>query len=127
MNGGFRAAVSGFLRKPHHAARLRAAEKNLGELALGGTAVGTGINTDKEFARRTIARLSTEMGLKMSEATNHFEAQGGKDAVVETSGALKTIAVSLIKIANDIRFLGSGPRLGLGEIKLPSTQPGSSL
>jgi len=111
----------------HGIARLRAAEKNLGELALGGTAVGTGINTHPEFARRTIARLAAETGLSMCEAPNHFEAQGGKDAVVETSGALKTIAVSLIKIANDIRFLGSGPRLGLGELRLPSTQPGSSI
>ena len=111
----------------HGIARLRAAEKNLGELALGGTAVGTGINTHPEFARRTIARLAAETGLSMCEAPNHFEAQGGKDAVVETSGALKTIAVSLIKIANDIRFLGSGPRLGLGELRLPATQPGSSI
>ena len=111
----------------HGIARLRAAEKNLGELALGGTAVGTGINTHPEFARRTIARLAAETGLSLCEAPNHFEAQGGKDAVVETSGALKTIAVSLIKIANDIRLLGSGPRLGLGELRLPATQPGSSI
>jgi fumarate hydratase, class II len=111
----------------HGLARLRAAEKNLGELALGGTAVGTGINTDPQFARRTIARIAAETGLGLREADNHFEAQGGRDAVVETSGALKTVAVSLIKIANDIRFLGSGPRLGLGELRLPSTQPGSSI
>jgi fumarate hydratase class II len=111
----------------HGVARVRAAQKNLGELALGGTAVGTGINTDKEFAGRTIARIATETGLSIREATNHFEAQGGRDALVETSGALKTIAVSLIKIANDIRFLGSGPRLGLGELRLPATQPGSSI
>src|SRR5277367_3896301 len=111
----------------HGIARLRSAEKNLGELALGGTAVGTGINTHPEFARRTIARLAVETGLSMCESANHFAAQGGKDAVVETSGALKTIAVSLIKIANDIRFLGAGPRLGLGELRLPATQPGSSI
>jgi fumarate hydratase class II len=111
----------------HGIARLRAAQKNLGELALGGTAVGTGINTPPTFARLTIARLSKETGLAMCEAPNHFEAQGGKDAVVEASGALKTVAVSLIKIANDIRFLGSGPRLGLGELQLPATQPGSSI
>jgi fumarate hydratase class II len=111
----------------HGIARLKQAQKNLGELALGGTAVGTGINTHPEFAKRTIARLAKEMGLSLCEATNHFEAQGGKDAIVEASGALKTVAVSLIKIANDIRFLGSGPRLGLGELRLPSTQPGSSI
>ncbi len=111
----------------HGLARLRAAEKDLGELALGGTAVGTGINTHPEFARRTIARLAAEMNLPLREAADHFEAQGGRDAVVEASGMLKTVAVSLIKIANDIRLLGSGPRLGLGELKLPATQPGSSI
>jgi fumarate hydratase class II len=111
----------------HGIERLRSAEKNLGELALGGTAVGTGINTDPQFACRTIERIATETGLNIREAGNHFEAQGGRDALVETSGALKTIAVSLIKIANDIRFLGSGPRLGLGELRLPATQPGSSI
>jgi fumarate hydratase class II len=111
----------------HGIARLRGAEKNLGELALGGTAVGTGINTHPEFARRTIERIAAETTLPMREAQNHFEAQGGRDALVETSGMLKTVAVSLIKIANDIRLLGSGPRLGLGEIKLPATQPGSSI
>jgi fumarate hydratase class II len=119
---------SGYASQVEHGlARIRAAQKNLGELALGGTAVGTGINTDKEFAQRTIARIATETGLSIREASNHFEAQGGRDAVVETSGALKTVAVSLIKIANDIRFLGSGPRLGLGELRLPATQPGSSI
>ena len=111
----------------HGLARLRAAEKDLGELALGGTAVGTGINTHPDFARRTIARLAAEMSLPLCEAADHFEAQGGRDAVVEASGMLKTVAVSLIKIANDIRLLGSGPRLGLGELKLPATQPGSSI
>jgi fumarate hydratase class II len=111
----------------HGVERLRAAERNLGELALGGTAVGTGINTHLEFARRTIARLAAEMDLPLREADDHFEAQGGRDAVVETSAMLKTVAVSLIKVANDIRLLGSGPRLGLGELKLPATQPGSSI
>ncbi|HZM05903.1 MAG TPA: class II fumarate hydratase [Candidatus Saccharimonadales bacterium] len=119
---------SGYASQVQHGiARLRAAEKNLGELALGGTAVGTGINTEPQFARRTIERLAAETCLALREAENHFEAQGAKDAVVETSGVLKTIAVSLIKIANDVRFLGSGPRLGLGELRLPATQPGSSI
>jgi len=119
---------SGYASQVQHGiVRLRAAEMNLGELALGGTAVGTGINTDPQFARRTIERIGRETGLAVREADNHFEAQGGRDAVVETSGALKTVAVSLIKIANDIRFLGSGPRLGLGELSLPATQPGSSI
>jgi fumarate hydratase class II len=119
---------SGYASQVQHGiARLRAAQKDLGELALGGTAVGTGINTHPAFARRTIARLASETKLTMCEAPNHFEAQGGTDAVVEASGALKTLAVSLIKIANDIRLLGSGPRLGLGELRLPATQPGSSI
>jgi fumarate hydratase class II len=111
----------------HGLARLRAIEAHLGELPLGGTAVGTGINTHIEFARRTIAGIVSETKLNLREAANHFEAQGSIDAFVETSGALKTVAVSLIKIANDIRWLGSGPRCGLGEIKLPATQPGSSI
>ena len=111
----------------HGVARLRALDGHLGELALGGTAVGTGINTHPEFARRTIAALAEELSLPLREAANHFEAQGARDAVVEASGALKTVAVSLMKIANDIRFLGSGPRLGYGELRLPATQPGSSI
>ena len=105
----------------HGLARLTATEKHLGELALGGTAVGTGINTHPEFARKTIERLAKEMGLPLVEAPNHIEAQGAIDACVEASGALKTVAVSLIKIANDIRWLG------VSEIKIPSTQPGSSI
>jgi len=118
----------GYASQIHHGVgRLCAAEKNLGELALGGTAVGTGINTHAEFARRTIARLAAEMNLPLREAEDHFEAQGGRDALVETSAMLKTVAVSLIKVANDIRLLGSGPRLGLGELRLPATQPGSSI
>jgi fumarate hydratase class II len=107
--------------------RLRDVLPRLGELPLGGTAVGTGINTHVEFASRTIARLAQETALPLREAENHFEAQAARDAVVEASGALKVIAVSLLKIANDIRFLGSGPRLGYGELKLPPTQPGSSI
>ena len=111
----------------HGIDRLRAVESRLGELALGGTAVGTGINTHPEFAQKTIAGIAAETGLKLTEASNHFEAQGARDACVEASGALKTVATSLIKIANDIRFLGSGPRCGIGEIKLEATQPGSSI
>src|SRR5436309_7428544 len=107
--------------------RLERLRDTLGELPLGGTAVGTGINTHPEFARRTIEHLSKLTGLKFREAEDHFEAQGGKDAVVEASGALKTIAVSLTKIANDIRWLASGPRCGIGEIHLPEVQPGSSI
>ncbi len=111
----------------HGIARMKALEKHLGELPLGGTAVGTGINTHLEFSRRTIAGIGAEIKLNLREALNHFEAQGAIDALVEASGALKTLAVSLIKIANDVRWLGSGPRCGLGEIKLPATQPGSSI
>jgi fumarate hydratase, class II len=119
---------SGYAAQVRHAlARLESLNGRLGELALGGTAVGTGINTHPEFARRTIARIAREIGLPVREAENHFEAQGAKDACVEASGILKTIAVSLLKVANDIRFLGSGPRLGYGEIHLPATQPGSSI
>ena len=107
--------------------RLEKSRDTLSELALGGTAVGTGINTHPKFAARAIQHLSKLTGLKLREAKDHFEAQGGKDAIVETSGALKTIAVSLTKIANDIRLLASGPRCGIGEISLPETQPGSSI
>ncbi len=119
---------SGYASQVEHGiARLRKTTDSLGELALGGTAVGTGINTHPEFARRTIEGISRETGLKLREATNHFEAQGAIDACVETAGALKSVALSLVKIANDIRWLGSGPRCGLGELKLPATQPGSSI
>jgi fumarate hydratase class II len=107
--------------------RLEKLRDTLGELPLGGTAVGTGINTDPAFPPATIQHISKLTGLQFAEAKNHFEAQGGKDAIVEASGALKTIAVSLTKIANDIRWLGSGPRCGVGEIILPETQPGSSI
>jgi fumarate hydratase class II len=111
----------------HGIKRLENVRPHLGELALGGTAVGTGLNTHPEFARRVIEGLARETKLELCEAANHFEAQAACDVCVEASGALKTVAVSLVKIANDIRWLGSGPRLGLGELKLPATQPGSSI
>ncbi len=107
--------------------RLDAVMGRLCELALGGTAVGTGINCPPTFAAKAIALLADRTGLPLREAENHFEAQAAQDAIVETSGALKTIAVSLYRIANDIRFLGSGPRCGVGEIVVPATQPGSSI
>ena len=107
--------------------RIAAAEKTLCELALGGTAVGTGVNTHPDFAAGVIALLREQTQIAFQEATNHFEAQAARDAAVETSGVLKTLAVSLVKIANDIRWLASGPRCGLGEINLPALQPGSSI
>ena len=97
------------------------------ELALGGTAVGTGINTHPEFAAKTIAAIANETGLPFREANNHFEAQGAKDGLIAASSSLKCCAVSLFKIANDIRFLGSGPRCGIGELIIPAVQPGSSI
>jgi fumarate hydratase class II len=99
----------------------------LQELALGGTAVGTGLNRHLKFPAKVMRHLEHRTGIAFREAENHFEAQGAKDGVVEASGHLKTIAVSLFKIANDLRLLGSGPRCGLGEIQLPATQPGSSI
>jgi fumarate hydratase, class II len=107
--------------------RLEKVRDSLQELPIGGTAVGTGINTHPKFAPKTIQRLSKLTGLKFREAEDHFEAQGAKDALVETSAMLKTVAVSITKIANDIRWLASGPRCGIGEINLPETQPGSSI
>jgi fumarate hydratase, class II len=107
--------------------RVKSAAIGLEELALGGTAVGTGINTHPEFAARTIKKISQMTELPFREAANHFEAQAAKDAVVQVSGSLKTLAVSLTKIANDLRWLSSGPRCGIGEIGLPDTQPGSSI
>lgn len=107
--------------------RIETAQDRLAELALGGTAVGNGLNTHPEFAKKVIALISKHLTFNFREAKNHFEAQGAQDAAVETSGALKTIAVSLIKICNDIRWLSSGPRCGLGEISIPSLQPGSSI
>ena len=108
-------------------ARLRHACDGLAEVALGGTAVGTGVNTHPDFAKRVCARLSKALRVPVRETTNHFQAQSTLDTVVEASGALKTVAVSLMKIANDVRWLGSGPRAGLGEITLPEVQPGSSI
>jgi fumarate hydratase class II len=109
------------------AGRIRAALEGIYELALGGTAVGTGLNAIPGFAAATIAELAKRTGLPFREARNHYEAQAAKDAVIFLSGALKTYAVALTKIANDIRWLASGPRCGLGELKLPETQPGSSI
>jgi fumarate hydratase class II len=108
-------------------ARIRTASKNLCALALGGTAVGTGVNTHEHFAREVIQAISRETGFSFHEAENHFEAQAAQDAALEVSGTLKTVAVGLLKIANDVRWLGSGPRAGLGEITLPALQPGSSI
>jgi len=108
-------------------ARARLAQAELGEVALGGTAVGTGVNTNLEFAARVTRRLSEELGVTITETTNHFQAQSSLDNVVSASANLRTLAVSLYKIANDIRWLGSGPRAGLGELALPAVQPGSSI
>jgi fumarate hydratase class II len=119
---------SGYARQLEQSIRrIRVVEEGLSELALGGTAVGTGVNTHPDFGQRVIAAIAEETGCPFKEAVNHFEAQAVQDAAVETSGALKTLAVSLVKIANDIRWLSSGPRCGLGEITIPSLQPGSSI
>src|SRR5687768_10058071 len=107
--------------------RARRAIEALRELPLGGTAVGTGINSHPEYAAHAIKVIAQKTGVHFVEAQNHFEAQAAKDAVVEASGQLKTIAISLSKIANDIRWLSSGPRCGIGEIAIPATQPGSSI
>jgi len=107
--------------------RVRRGAGELEEVALGGTAVGTGINTHPEFARRTVARISERTGIPFREAEDHFEAQGARDAAVNLSGALNTVAVSLMKIADDIRWLASGPTSGLSEVLLPAIQPGSSI
>ena len=107
--------------------RLNATLPRVAELPLGGTAVGTGINSPPGFGGRVIAEVASATGLPLTEARNHFEAQGARDALVELSGQLRTIAVSLTKIANDLRWMGSGPRAGLGEINLPDLQPGSSI
>jgi fumarate hydratase class II len=119
--GGYAAAVRIGLE------RLRDAMPRVGELPLGGTAVGTGINAPAGFAARVIAKLATDMRLPLTEARDHFEAQGSRDAIVELSGVLRTIAVGLYKCANDLRWMSSGPRAGLGEIHLPDLQPGSSI
>jgi fumarate hydratase class II len=107
--------------------RLESALPRLAELPLGGTAVGTGINTPPGFAPEVIAKLREMTGLPLTEARNHFEAQGARDALVEASGQLRTVAVGLYKIANDIRWMGSGPRAGLRELRIPDLQPGSSI
>lgn len=120
--------LSGYARQARlGAARARHAIQCLLELPLGGTAVGTGINSHPDFARHAIQIISHRASVAFVEAKNHFEAQAAKDAVVEASGQLRTIAISLSKIANDVRWLASGPRCGLGEISIPSTQPGSSI
>ena len=109
---------------------IRRAKNSLGELsilALGGTAVGTGIGMQKGFSNKVIEKLSKRFNIKFSESPNHFHSQSTIDAIVASSGNLKTIAVSLMKIGNDIRWLGSGPRAGIGEIELPEVQPGSSI
>ncbi|MEW1723546.1 class II fumarate hydratase [Streptomyces sp. NPDC093109] len=107
--------------------RLTASLPRLAELPLGGTAVGTGINTPPGFSAAVIAEVARTTGLPLTEARNHFEAQGARDGLVETSGQLRTLAVSLTKIANDLRWMASGPRTGLAEISLPDLQPGSSI
>ncbi|HET8912784.1 MAG TPA: class II fumarate hydratase [Ktedonobacteraceae bacterium] len=107
--------------------RVRHAQTELSELALGGTAVGTGVNTHPEFSARVTKRLSELNNVTVRETSNHFQAQSTLDGIVEASGSLNTLAVSLMKIANDIRWLGSGPRAGIGEIELPAVQPGSSI
>jgi fumarate hydratase, class II len=119
---------SGYVQQVAYAKeRAQKSIEVLRELALGGTAVGTGLNRHANLPEKILRHLEQRTGIAFYEAKNHFEAQSGKDAVVEVSGHLKTIAVSLFKIANDIRWLGSGPRCGIGEIQLPATQPGSSI
>ncbi|MEM9199202.1 MAG: class II fumarate hydratase, partial [Pseudomonadota bacterium] len=108
-------------------ARMKAALENIWPLAQGGTAVGTGLNTQPDFAERVAEEIGKITGLPFTTAPNKFEALAAHDAIVEMSGALKTVAASLFKIANDIRFLGSGPRCGLGELMLPENEPGSSI
>jgi len=120
--------ISGWARQVELGiARLEAVLPRITELAQGGTAVGTGLNTHPEFGARMAAVLSNLYGIEFTEAANHFEAQAAQDAVAELSGALKTVAVSLLKIANDVRLLNMGPRCGIGEITVPAVQPGSSI
>ncbi|WP_369055960.1 class II fumarate hydratase [Kineococcus terrestris] len=107
--------------------RVRATVERVAEVPLGGTAVGTGINTPPGFPQRVIELLAADTGLPLTEAEDHFEAQGARDALVELSGALRTVAVSLTKVCNDLRWMGSGPRTGLAELRLPDLQPGSSI
>jgi fumarate hydratase class II len=108
-------------------ARVQSTIERVAEVPLGGTAVGTGINTPAGFPQKVIAQLAADSGLPITEAADHFEAQGARDALVEASGALRVIAVSLTKICNDLRWMGSGPNTGLGEINIPDLQPGSSI
>ena len=119
--GGYAAAIR------HDAERTVAILPRLGELPLGGTATGTGLNAPPGFARRVNERLASSMKLPLTEARNHFEAAGARDALVEASGVLRVTAVSLYKICNDLRLMGSGPRAGLAEISIPDLQPGSSI
>jgi fumarate hydratase, class II len=119
--GGYAAAVR------HDAARLTAMLPDVGELPLGGTAVGTGLNAPPGFAAAVIERLAGQLDLPLTEARDHFEAAGARDALVAASGVLRVIAVSLYKICNDLRLMGSGPRTGLAEIRIPDLQPGSSI
>jgi fumarate hydratase, class II len=119
--GGYAAQIR------HGIERVDAALPRVAELPLGGTAVGTGINTPPGFAESVISMIVEKTGLPLTEARDHFEAQGARDGLVEASGVLRTLAVSLYKIANDVRWMGSGPRAGLGEIALPDLQPGSSI
>ena len=107
--------------------RLKHAQERLSEVALGGTAVGTGINTRPQYAGKVLEKVSRLAGVTVKESTNHFQAQSTLDEIVEASGVLKTIAVSMMKLANDVRWLGCGPRAGIGEIALPEVQPGSSI
>lgn len=118
---GYAAQIEGAIE------RMRRSESSCTELALGGTAVGTGLNTHPEFARRAISEINAITGLNFREAKNHFEAQSARDSIVELSGQLKTIACSVMKIANDLRWLSSGPRCSIFEITLPEVQPGSSI
>jgi len=119
--GGYATAVE------HGIDRVRGCGARLGQLALGGTATGTGLNAPPGFAAEVIALLAADTGLALVEAPDHFEAQGGRDALVEASGALRTVAVSLVRIVNDLRWMASGPATGLAEIRLPDLQPGSSI
>ncbi|MFE4688756.1 class II fumarate hydratase [Streptomyces sp. NPDC056749] len=119
--GGYAAQIR------HGVERLHASLPRLAELPLGGTAVGTGINTPPGFSAAVIAEVARTTGLPLTEARNHFEAQGARDGLVEASGQLRTVAVSLTKISNDLRWMASGPRTGLAEITLPDLQPGSSI
>jgi fumarate hydratase class II len=120
--------LSGYARQAEQAAlRAQKAMRSLRELPLGGTAVGTGINSHPDFAAKAVAVIAAKSAIEFVEAHNHFEAQASKDGIVEAGGLMRTIAVSLTKIANDIRWLASGPRCGIGEISIPATQPGSSI